>query len=1667
MGGKIQNEDIKSLSQLTGLGADKTKLLNTDKMYTPKSDEVLETVLRKNNYSAAVDPTDTDDTNAGYEPGSVWINTTSGKAFTCVANAAGAAIWIEGGAGGAGKLNFITIGTQEDAALSDYDTGNSADFGDSGALAGALSLADDTESLRGDVALKYVSSATAGDNTNDWVKRRSLIPRGYQRTSILEFALQFVNEFVDGNVRLKAVDSNGKVLLDDPLNSYTGSASEEYKRQLVIDDGVTYVDWGFQVVNGEASKKILLDDVILTPEIGFKEQVVLEQRPDSMIRVHTGNGHGSTNTHIRRFSTLVDSLGSAVSYEDSAADGASFTIQENGVYHITYMDGRSDNLANFGLSVNSNQLTTNIVSITSNHKLTHNTAGATNFEASCSWSGYLNKGDIVRAHTDSTTDATAGNDFAQFTIAKIGSVAQIPVGIDQKIKIPTSEMRIEGSSSRGTGSETLTAKFDTIAKITGEALSVNSSNGTVITINKDGLLHVGVTLAHSTTSVTTAITKNASNPGSFPADSEVMASHLNSSSAADTNVVATFEVKEGDKIRVACDATPNDIRNSLNLIHIDKEIAISLNTVKPQFEDADSLVRVGSSTSRGSVNTSVFRWNNVFENIGSAITYTPSATEGDSFTINEDGHYDIEAGIAFQSGGAWFRITKNDFSSTGSANPDSNMLAMGYTEQAAATHNAGYSGRLSKGDVIRVISESGDDPHELSFFAISKKSNPSVVGIDGRSPEVFVETSDSEVTVYDKAGYGTTGTRVYRFVNLLKNLGSAISYEQDSVNGDRFICEEDGVYHIMFTDDTDGDNYGIGVSVNASSLTAEFGSLPAAEKLTAMNYDNTGASRDTVSGSFVLKKGDIVRAHGHNVGSASGGSFARFTITKIGQLKRAAPVSDQTIDIPTSELRMHGTLGKGSTDTFIVRFDSINKLAGDDLTVTSDAASGTVLTVQKDGLLHLYAKTSVNTAGMVLGFSKNQATRTTYPTESEQMSFDQKRGLNAGDAVEVSTHTFVKAGDQIRMWSDGAIATSAGGFLVANFVQTKTEVKLSNIEPQYEDVDSAIIVHTGNGRGSTGTAIRRFAAIHSIIGSAIDYVDSATDGASFIAKEDGIYHVTWAERNNSASQNFGISVNADIATSIGSLNASTGLKSFSLVSNTINARETTSWTGYLKKGDVVRPHTDSGVTLDDDEESVFTMARISRPSITAADLQGFLEAPVTDIQNIEYRGGNGHGSTNTFIRRFSDELRNESGPLIASNDSAEGMSLRATKDCYVTVTYQDNESSGGTSEFGLSLNSSELTTNIASISSNDRLAVGKLTGSSIGGAVNYQVVSWAGKLKRGDVLRPHTNGSLDDDTFNTQRFSAVAWAKADHVISELDSVAPTRVTSSNSQVIGESATTVVFENVDYDDDLLYNSSTGQWTAKRDGIIRLGAALNFGSSSQWGNGEYGRMDVYINGNIGPQLDYKSTDGASTTYNLRLGGDSEFRVQKNDVIELRARAVNNAGGKNISGSDDHNYMTISYVDKLSLALLNKRKVAYVKDIKSSGTQGGTFTSGAWRTRDLNTLEGDTDFISLNANQFTIEAGTYEIEIDAPAFEVIRHQAKLYNISNTSDEIIGQNAYLRNPSAMSTSVVKGRLVLTEATTFEVQHRCGTTVSNVGFGVEMGWGDEVYTQVKIEKLK
>ena len=190
--------------------------------------------------------------------------------------------------------------------------------------------------------------------------------------------------------------------------------------------------------------------------------------------------------------------------------------------------------------------------------------------------------------------------------------------------------------------------------------------------------------------------------------------------------------------------------------------------------------------------------------------------------------------------------------------------------------------------------------------------------------------------------------------------------------------------------------------------------------------------------------------------------------------------------------------------------------------------------------------------------------------------------------------------------------------------------------------------------------------------------------------------------------------------------------------------------------------------------------------------------------------------------------------------------------------------------------------------------------------------------------------------------------------------------------------------------------------------------------------------------------------------------QIQLNKNDVIRAHTRALAD------SSSDHMETFTISKIGTTQVTGVPFPITAYVKDEKASTTHGGTFTSGAYRTRDLNVLSGDTTFVSLSANQFTLGSGTYDIVIHPPAVNVNLNKAKLRNITDSTDDLIGTAAQSQTSNSTDYSLIQGRLVLTSSKTFEVQHRCSTTVASTGFGTASSFGEvEVYTQVKITKIK
>ena len=139
--------------------------------------------------------------------------------------------------------------------------------------------------------------------------------------------------------------------------------------------------------------------------------------PLSYVRLNTANGYGSTNTKIRRFTNIVNNVGTDITYADSATLGGTFTINTAGVYSVSYSD-QFTAAATLGLSIDSTQLTTNIQSVTAVNVLSMCTTTGGNVAEVSSATFYAAAASVVRAHTDGVAAGiTSGG--TQFTIARV------------------------------------------------------------------------------------------------------------------------------------------------------------------------------------------------------------------------------------------------------------------------------------------------------------------------------------------------------------------------------------------------------------------------------------------------------------------------------------------------------------------------------------------------------------------------------------------------------------------------------------------------------------------------------------------------------------------------------------------------------------------------------------------------------------------------------------------------------------------------------------------------------------------------------------------------------------------------------------------------------------------------------------------------------------------------------------------------------------------------------------------------------------------------------------------------------------------------------------------------------------------------------------------------
>lgn len=140
------------------------------------------------------------------------------------------------------------------------------------------------------------------------------------------------------------------------------------------------------------------------------------------------------------------------------------------------------------------------------------------------------------------------------------------------------------------------------------------------------------------------------------------------------------------------------------------------------------------------------------------------------------------------------------------------------------------------------------------------------------------------------------------------------------------------------------------------------------------------------------------------------------------------------------------------------------------------------------------------------------------------------------------------------------------------------------------------------------------------------------------------------------------------------------------------------------------------------------------------------------------------------------------------------------------------------------------------------------------------------------------------------------------------------------------------------------------------------------------------------------------------------------------------------------------------------------AVIEDQKAQNTAGGDATSGAWRTRDLNTFAYNIIGTTLLSNEFTLAPGEYVIKFSAPAAQVNGHQSRLFDVTGTASVITGRSAFSPNTiNGTHWSDGVHAVSISASNTYRIEHQVTTTVNTFGFGHAANIGTEIYTRVEI----
>lgn len=808
----------------------------------------------------------------------------------------------------------------------------------------------------------------------------------------------------------------------------------------------------------------------------------------------------STATNILYFNdgTLVANIGDHITKLSDSVNGDQFIATKTGTYSINICVELGGSSA--GLYAVKNSTTATVANILAGYY-----ENGTNAVSNLSWTGYLIAGDVIRIIRAGGVATFAASDYNVIDIAYQGSLKQVSVSSDQKITIPTSELRFEGASSRGS-TATAIVKFDTLAKIRGDAFTVTNTaaDGTYITMTKAGKLDVSSSLYVNNAAGNVVITKNQSNLTIVPVTASEILTFGGSSASVLSPTAWSGYVQVGDIIRISTNVAPTaNAANNLNLSFQEQDISVSVTNTLPQFSESDSSVRVDTANGYGSTNTTVRRFSSVLDNIGSDIQYTDDAANGASFTARTSGIYHVTYldSTTASTDSAVINITKNSTSNNAGVvaqSDDRINTASGLTRRLTAS----WSGYLVAGDIIRAVvgSAAAVTSGAGTQLTISKVGKPNVTGVDV-TPFVNVPQPEKQSSFLSSStAFGNVD-----ITGVLTNSNGSGIYSYNSATG---------VYTFLKSAQVN-----ISACLVASSTVQTLAQIQYNGNQVALGSSTTGGAGwgATASWTGTVSIGDTLRVRNSNTGVTSF-SYVSVTAESTSDTILTAPetFSTDTASLAYSSTYTLSTLNTAPVGTYITFTYAINS---NTRTQTTTRPTQTDADMNTNGIqiftrAYNAASTAGNPAAIAIQIGKG--------LKGKSLDLYKSAGkVTAGSLDAFNETSTVRSGAVFKEYNEltGILIVDAGYNI--NTSITSALFYFSDVSAQ---TSGYLVINASKNPALTGIGLNRIAARYvSSSGSVISTVlavqtfgtkdydtNGAFNGSTFTVPETGYYQVNTA-----------------------------------------------------------------------------------------------------------------------------------------------------------------------------------------------------------------------------------------------------------------------------------------------------------------------------------------------------------------------------------------------------------------------------------------------------------------------------------------------------------------------------------------------------------------------------